>query len=40
MVCLQLDEEEEEEDGLFNNALNIFYLQLYGTGHTLRDKSF
>ena len=29
----------KEENVLFNNALNTFYLQLYGVGHMVKDHS-
>ena len=28
---------EEETSVLFNDALNTFYLRLYGVGHTVKD---
>ena len=28
-----------EGNGLFNDALNTFYLQLYGVGHMVKDHS-
>ena len=31
--------ERKEGNVLFNNALNIFYLQLYGVGHMVKDHS-
>ena len=29
----------KEENVLFNNTLNTFYLQLYGVGHMVKDHS-
>ena len=29
----------KEGNALFNNALNTFYLQLYGVGHMVKDHS-
>ena len=29
----------KEVNGLFNNALNTFYLWLYGVGHMVKDHS-
>ena len=29
----------KEGNGLFNDALNTFYLRLYGVGHMLKDHS-
>ena len=29
----------KEGNGLFNDALNTFYLQLYGVGHMVKDHS-
>ena len=30
---------ERKENGLFNDALNTFYLRLYGIGHIVEDYS-
>ena len=30
---------EQEGNALFNDALNIFYLRLYGVGHMVKDHS-
>ena len=35
----QLEEGRKEGNVLFNDALNIFYLRLYGVGHTVKDHS-
>ena len=34
-----MEEEEEEGNVLFNNTLNIFYLQLYGVRQMVKDHS-
>ena len=36
---LSLHKEEEEGHVLFNDALNTFYLRLYGVGHMVKDHS-
>ena len=39
--CLQAGANQEGRKGnvLFNDALNTFYLQLYGVGHMVKDHS-
>ena len=38
-VDLQGPTERKEGNVLFNDALNTFYLQLYGVGHVVKDHS-
>ena len=35
----QIDQGRKEGNVLFNDALNTFYLRLYGVGHMVKDQS-
>ena len=37
IICGHLIEGRKEENILFNDALNTFYLRLYGVGHMVKD---
>ena len=37
--CEYSSEREREKNVLFNNALNTFYLRLYGVRHMVKDHS-
>ena len=39
MVKHHSDSERKEGNVLFNDALNTFYLRLYGVGHKVKDHS-
>ena len=39
MVKDHSDSEEGRKEFLFNDALNTFYLRLYGVGHMVKDHS-
>ena len=40
-ICSRTEVYKSRKEGnvLFNDALNIFYLQLYGVGHMVKDHS-
>ena len=39
MVCINHSTNRKEGNVLFNDALNTFYLRLYGVGHMVKDHS-
>ena len=38
-MFVSIQSERKEGNVLFNNALNTFYLQLFGIGHMVKDHS-
>ena len=39
MILMSVSERERERNVLFNDALNTFYLWLYGVRHMVKDRS-
>ena len=37
--CVGVDKRKEKGNILFNDALNTYYLRLYGVGHMVKDHS-